>query len=158
MSFVKYCALKIPFLYPGNLSATRIVGSSQVLTVQASHHTNEDVDEMASTVSSPFEVDQQTCIGSSLMNAFNEFISEKKVKPELAVKIVRHFDRIFAEIIKANAKGTISFKAFEHSHFTYRSREETWTLSLEKVEIKLEDGEKLHAEKVQIAMTSSAPT
>ena len=89
------------------------------------------------------------------MNAFDRFISENKVDPELAVKILKHFDRIFAELIKASAQGAISFEKLEHSYFSYRSREETWTLSLEKVEIKLEDGAKLHADMIEIVVTPS---
>jgi len=110
---------------------------------------------MAPIVVKSYEVYSETSLGSSLINAFDQFISENKVDPELAVKIVKHFDRIFAEVIKANEQGAIKFEALEHSFFSYRSREETWTLSLEKIEIKLEGGAKLNADIIEIVVTPS---
>lgn len=55
----------------------------------------------------------ETChlrIGASLMDTIDDLINEGHIEPQLAMKILGHFDRIVQEVLAEKVKARMSFK------------------------------------------------
>jgi transcription initiation factor TFIIA small subunit len=51
-----------------------------------------------------------TSIGAAMTDALDQFISEGKMAPQVAIKMLQHFDRIVAEVLAEKVKSRLSFK------------------------------------------------
>ena len=49
-------------------------------------------------------------VGRTLMDTLDELISERRIEPQLAMKILSHFDRSIAEVLQEKVKSRMSFK------------------------------------------------
>jgi hypothetical protein len=51
-----------------------------------------------------------TSIGSALTDALDAFITDGRMEPQVALKVLATFDRVVAEVLAANVKARMSFK------------------------------------------------
>lgn len=49
-------------------------------------------------------------IGASLVDALDNFIAERRIEPQIAIKMLEHFDRVVAEVLNDKVKARLSFK------------------------------------------------
>lgn len=94
-----------------------------------------------STMSTPayYELYRRSTIGSALADALDTLISDGKIQPQLAMRILSNFDRIISESLKAErgmCKSKITFKGDLH---TYRFCDDVWTFIIKNVLIKMTD-------------------
>lgn len=86
-----------------------------------------------------YELYRRSSIGSALADALDTLISDEKIQPQLAMRILGNFDRIVSEILKAErgmCKAKITFKGDLH---TYRFCDDVWTFIIKNVMIKMTD-------------------
>lgn len=59
--------------------------------------------------------DGRISIGASLMDTIDDLINEGHIEPQLAMKILGHFDRIVQEVLADRVKARLTFKVcFTH--------------------------------------------
>ncbi len=51
-----------------------------------------------------------TSIGQALTDTLDDLISDNRIQPQLAIKILYHFDRIMTEVLADKVKARLSFK------------------------------------------------
>lgn len=86
-----------------------------------------------------YELYRRLTVGTTLTDALDTLISDEKIQPQLAMRILNNFDRIIAELLKqeaGNAKLKLTFKGDLH---TYRFCDDVWTFIIKNVLIKLTD-------------------
>lgn len=86
-----------------------------------------------------YELYRRSTIGTTLTDALDTLISDEKIQPQLAMRILHNFDRIVSELLKAElgiAKSKLTFKGDLH---TYRFCDDVWTFIIKNVLIKLTD-------------------
>jgi len=57
-----------------------------------------------------YELYRRSSIGSALVDALDSFIAERRLEPQIAIKMLEHFDRIMAEVLNDKVKARLSFK------------------------------------------------
>lgn len=45
-----------------------------------------------------------------MTDALDKFISDRKIEPQIAIKMLQHFDRVVAEVLNEKVKARMSFK------------------------------------------------
>ncbi|CAH2351913.1 transcription initiation factor IIA subunit 2 [[Candida] railenensis] len=86
-----------------------------------------------------YELYRRSTIGTTLADALDTLISDEKIQPQLAMRILHNFDRIVSELLKSEAgiaKSKLTFKGDLH---TYRFCDDVWTFIIKNVLIKLTD-------------------
>lgn len=74
-----------------------------------------------------------------MTDALDTLISDEKIQPQLAMRILNNFDRIISELLKNElgiSKSKLTFKGDLH---TYRFCDDVWTFIIKNVIIKLTD-------------------
>ncbi|RPA79138.1 transcription initiation factor IIA small subunit [Ascobolus immersus RN42] len=100
-----------------------------------------------------YELYRQSSIGAALTDALDTLISDHRISPQLAMKILNNFDRVIAEVLSKNVDATLTFKG---NLDTYRFCDEVWTFLLKNVKFKFQrQQEEVLAEKVKIVSCSS---
>jgi transcription initiation factor TFIIA small subunit len=49
-------------------------------------------------------------VGQAMTDALDEFIRERRIEPQIAIKMLQHFDRVVAEVLNEKVKARTSFK------------------------------------------------
>jgi transcription initiation factor TFIIA small subunit len=49
-------------------------------------------------------------IGAGMTDALDHFITEGKINPQIAIKMLAHFDKLVAEVLGEKVKARMSFK------------------------------------------------
>lgn len=86
-----------------------------------------------------YELYRRSTVGSALADALDTLISDEKIQPQLAMRVLNNFDRLIAENLKVErslCKSKISFKGNLH---TYRFCDDVWTFIIKNVSIKMTD-------------------
>lgn len=86
-----------------------------------------------------YELYRRSAIGNALADALDTLISDEKIQPQLAMRILSNFDRIISETLKVErgmCKSKITFKGDLH---TYRFCDDVWTFIIKNVLIKMTD-------------------
>jgi hypothetical protein len=52
-------------------------------------------------------------IGMALTDTLDDLISERRIEPQLAMKILANFDRSITEVLAEKVKARLSFKVFD---------------------------------------------
>jgi len=81
-----------------------------------------------------YELYRQTKIGESLVEALDELVSEDKLPPEMAMKVLEQFDKSMFETLSERVKSKATIKGSLH---TYRFCDNVWTFILEDATVKL---------------------
>ena len=86
-----------------------------------------------------YELYRRSTIGVTLMDALDTLISDEKIQPQLANRILINFDRIIAENLKNENIVGKSKLIFKGDLDTYRFCDDVWTFIIKNVIIKLND-------------------
>ena len=77
--------------------------------------------------------------GFSLFETLNDLINSDSLTPQLALKILGHFDRVVAEVLRDTVRAQMTVTA---QLDTYRLCDDVWTFQLRQVNCKLDgDGD-----------------
>ncbi|KFY34098.1 hypothetical protein V494_07060 [Pseudogymnoascus sp. VKM F-4513 (FW-928)] len=101
---------------------------------------------MAANASPFYELYRRSSVGRTLMDTLDELIGERRIEPQLAMKILSHFDRSITEVLQDKVKARMTFKGHLD---TYRFCDEVWTFLIKDVTFKM-DNTSVHADKVKI--------
>ncbi|CAK7226892.1 Transcription initiation factor IIA subunit 2 [Sporothrix curviconia] len=102
-----------------------------------------------------YELYRRSSIGYALTDTLDELISENRMDPQLAMKVLANFDRAIAENLQQQVKARLTFKG---SLDTYRFCDEVWTFLIRNVQFKMEGGSTpLMVEKVKIVSCNAKP-
>lgn len=86
-----------------------------------------------------YELYRRSTIGVTLTDALDTLISDEKIQPQLANRILINFDRIIAENLKNENIVGKSKLIFKGDLDTYRFCDDVWTFIIKNVIIKLND-------------------
>ncbi|KAF2396693.1 transcription initiation factor 2A gamma chain [Trichodelitschia bisporula] len=102
-----------------------------------------------------YELYRRSSIGSALTDALDLYITEDRIDPQIAIKMLQHFDRIVSEVLNERVKARMSFKGHLD---TYRFCDEVWTFIIKDINFKLDNNNMLHSDRIKIvAMNSKKP-
>ncbi|KAG6027057.1 Transcription initiation factor IIA small chain (TFIIA 13.5 kDa subunit) [Claviceps sp. Clav32 group G5] len=108
----------------------------------------EPIENMASGPQSFYELYRRSSIGLALTDTLDDLISDERINPQLAMKILGNFDQAITESLQKNVKSRLQFKG---SLDTYRFCDEVWTFLIKNVTFKMDNGsQSVHADKVKI--------
>lgn len=94
-----------------------------------------------------YELYRQSSIGWALAEALDELISDSYVEPQMAHKILSHFDHAMTDALQNHVRARLSLKGHLQ---TYRCCDDVWTFLVKDVILKMEDGEQVCADKIKI--------
>ncbi|KAL3427399.1 transcription initiation factor iia small chain [Phlyctema vagabunda] len=108
---------------------------------------------MATTATSYYELYRRSSIGMALTDTLDDLISERRIEPQLAMKILANFDRSITEVLSDKVKARLTFKGHLD---TYRFCDEVWTFLIKDVTFKMENSSQtVQADKVKIVSCNS---
>ncbi|KAE9371283.1 transcription initiation factor-like protein IIA gamma chain [Stipitochalara longipes BDJ] len=108
---------------------------------------------MAATGQSFYELYRRSSIGMALTDTLDDLISERRIEPQLAMKILANFDRSITEVLAEKVKARLTFKGHLD---TYRFCDEVWTFLIKDVTFKMENSSQtVQADKVKIVSCNS---
>ncbi|KAH9218111.1 transcription initiation factor IIA, gamma subunit-domain-containing protein [Leptodontidium sp. 2 PMI_412] len=89
----------------------------------------------------------------ALTDTLDDLISERRIEPQLAMKILANFDRSITEVLADKVKARLTFKGHLD---TYRFCDEVWTFLIKDVTFKMENSSQtVQADKVKIVSCNS---
>ncbi|CAH0021916.1 unnamed protein product [Clonostachys rhizophaga] len=120
---------------------------------------------MATGGQSFYELYRRSSIGLALTDTLDDLISDERINPQLAMKILSNFDQAITEALQKNVKCRLSFKVgryppgvvgstwslrgqgltmffsqLQGSLDTYRFCDEVWTFLIKNVTFKMDNG------------------
>ncbi|KAI7284801.1 hypothetical protein KC345_g2098 [Hortaea werneckii] len=116
-----------------------------------------------------YELYRGTSIGLALADTLDDLISSRRIEPQLAMRIMSHFDARIAEVLGEKVKARLTFKVgcvsknpaslgtvpcWGHLD-TYRFCDEVWTFILKDVKFKMDNAHQAEAERVKIVACQS---
>ncbi|KAK4089515.1 hypothetical protein Purlil1_6084 [Purpureocillium lilacinum] len=108
---------------------------------------------MASGAQSFYELYRRSSIGLALTDTLDDLISDERINPQLAMKILGNFDQAITETLQKSVKSRLQFKG---SLDTYRFCDEVWTFLIKNVTFKMDNGsQSVQADKVKIVSCNS---
>ncbi|KAH9908639.1 transcription initiation factor IIA gamma chain [Xylariomycetidae sp. FL2044] len=111
---------------------------------------------MAATGSQFYELYRRSSVGTALTDTLDDLITDNRIDPQLAMKILANFDRAITEVLQDKVRSRLTFKG---SLDTYRFCDEVWTFQLKNVTFKMENGgQVVSAEKVKIVSCTAKPS
>jgi len=100
-----------------------------------------------------YELYRRSSIGMALTDTLDDLISERRIEPQLAMKILANFDRSITEVLAEKVKARLTFKGHLD---TYRFCDEVWTFLIKDVTFKMENSSQtVQADKVKIVSCNS---
>lgn len=91
------------------------------------------------STTSYYELYRRLTVGATLTDALDTLISDEKIQPQLAIRILQNFDRIISEQLKQDAGIAKLRLTFKGNLDTYRFCDDVWTFIIKKVVIKMTD-------------------
>ncbi|TQS39133.1 hypothetical protein Golomagni_00344 [Golovinomyces magnicellulatus] len=89
----------------------------------------------------------------ALTDTLDDLISDRRIEPQLAMKILANFDRSITEVLAEKVKARLTFKGHLD---TYRFCDEVWTFLIKDVTFKMENSSQtVQADKVKIVSCNS---
>ncbi|QIW99178.1 hypothetical protein AMS68_004696 [Peltaster fructicola] len=107
---------------------------------------------MAAPAPTYYELYRGTSIGIALADTLDDLISSRRIEPQLAMRIMQHFDQGIASVLGDNVKARLQFKGHLD---TYRFCDEVWTFIIKNVNFKLDASQNVQAERVKIVACQS---
>ncbi|CCU74703.1 transcription initiation factor iia small chain [Blumeria hordei DH14] len=109
--------------------------------------------KMATNGQSFYELYRRSSIGMALTDTLDDLISDRRIEPQLAMKILANFDRSITEVLADKVKARLTFKGHLD---TYRFCDEVWTFLIKDVTFKMENSSQtVQADKVKIVSCNS---
>ncbi|KAI1081574.1 transcription initiation factor IIA gamma chain [Whalleya microplaca] len=110
---------------------------------------------MATTAQNFYELYRRSSLGTALTDTLDDLITEHRIDPQLAMKILANFDRAITEVLQEKVKSRLTFKG---SLDTYRFCDEVWTFQLKNIIFKMDNGgQVVSADKVKIVACTAKP-
>ncbi|KAF2188278.1 transcription initiation factor IIA gamma chain [Zopfia rhizophila CBS 207.26] len=94
-----------------------------------------------------YELYRRSSLGGSLTDTLDSLITERRIEPQLAMKILANFDKAVAEVLAEKVKARLTFKGHLD---TYRFCDEVWTFIIKDINFKLDNTNSIHADRVKI--------
>lgn len=96
-----------------------------------------------------YELYRRSSLGGSLTDTLDDLISERRIEPQLAMKILTNFDKAVADVLADKVKSRLTFKGHLD---TYRFCDDVWTFIIKDINFKLENGNPnpIQADRVKI--------
>lgn len=94
-----------------------------------------------------YELYRRSSLGGALTDTLDSLITERRIEPQLAMKILVNFDKAVAEVLADKVKARLTFKGHLD---TYRFCDEVWTFIIKDINFKLDNTNTIQAEKVKI--------
>jgi transcription initiation factor TFIIA small subunit len=86
-------------------------------------------------------------LGGALTDTLDSLITERRIEPQLAMKILINFDKAVADGLSDKVKSRLSFKGHLD---TYRFCDDVWTFIIKDINFKLDNSNTVHADRVKI--------
>ncbi|KAI0132688.1 transcription initiation factor IIA [Xylariales sp. AK1849] len=110
---------------------------------------------MAANPQNFYELYRRSSVGNALTDTLDDLITEHRIDPQLAMKILANFDRAITEVLQDKVRSRLTFKG---SLDTYRFCDEVWTFQLKNVTFKLDNGgQVVSTDKVKIVSCTAKP-
>jgi len=110
---------------------------------------------MATGAQNFYELYRRSSVGTALTDTLDDLITENRIDPQLAMKILANFDRAITEVLQEKVRSRLTFKG---SLDTYRFCDEVWTFQLKNITFKMENGSQVvSADKVKIVSCTAKP-
>ncbi|EEB07093.2 transcription factor TFIIA complex small subunit [Schizosaccharomyces japonicus yFS275] len=93
-----------------------------------------------------YELYRRSSIGISLTDALDDLISQGKISPQLAMKVLFNFDKSMTEALSEKVKARLTFKGHLD---TYRFCDEVWTFIIKNPSFRF-DNETVASNKIRI--------
>ncbi|TLD31253.1 hypothetical protein PspLS_02805 [Pyricularia sp. CBS 133598] len=95
-----------------------------------------------------YELYRRTSLGICLTDALDDLITNDRINPQLAMRILANFDRVVAETLQEKVKARLQFKGALDN---YRFCDDVWTFVIKNINFKLDGGNQtIQADKVKI--------
>ncbi|OCL12601.1 transcription initiation factor IIA, gamma subunit [Glonium stellatum] len=94
-----------------------------------------------------YELYRRSSLGGSLTDTLDDLISERRIEPQLAMKILTNFDKAVADVLAEKVKARLTFKGHLD---TYRFCDDVWTFIIKDINFKLDNTNPIHADRVKI--------
>ncbi|CAI6279271.1 unnamed protein product [Periconia digitata] len=101
----------------------------------------------AATDSKYYELYRRSSVGGALTDTLDALITERRIEPQLAMKILANFDKAVADVLAEKVKSRLTFKGHLD---TYRFCDDVWTFIIKDINFKLETTGQVHADRVKI--------
>ncbi|EDU42028.1 TOA2 Transcription initiation factor IIA gamma subunit [Pyrenophora tritici-repentis] len=102
---------------------------------------------MATDNTKYYELYRRSSLGGSLTDTLDNLITERRIEPQLAMKILLNFDRAVADVLSEKVKSRLTFKGHLD---TYRFCDDVWTFIIKDINFKLDNTHTIHADRVKI--------
>lgn len=83
-----------------------------------------------------YELYRRSTLGMTLTEALDELIQSQQLSPQLAIKVLMHFDSCMAEALSQRLRTRATLKGHMN---TYRFCDDVWTFDLDAATIRLDD-------------------
>ncbi|KAL7752316.1 Transcription initiation factor IIA subunit 2 [Sorochytrium milnesiophthora] len=101
-----------------------------------------------------YQLYRQCTLGTCLSDALDELIQTAQIQPQLALRVMEHYDKAISDALANRVQAKCSFKAHLH---TYRFCDEVWTFVIKDAMFRFEN-ESVNADKIKIvACNARAP-
>ncbi|KAL6942989.1 hypothetical protein ACO0RG_001962 [Hanseniaspora osmophila] len=87
------------------------------------------------STSTHYELYRRSTVGSALVDALDNLISEGRIEAGLAMRCLEVFDKVVSETLKDKTASKMTIKGHLH---TYRFCDDVWTFIIKNCELKLE--------------------
>ncbi|KAF2829463.1 transcription initiation factor IIA, gamma subunit [Ophiobolus disseminans] len=94
-----------------------------------------------------YELYRRSSLGGALTDTLDSLITERRIEPQLAMKILINFDKAVADGLSEKVKQRLSFKGHLD---TYRFCDDVWTFIIKDINFKLDNSNQVHADRVKI--------
>ncbi|KAI8942445.1 Transcription initiation factor IIA small chain (TFIIA 13.5 kDa subunit) [Plenodomus lindquistii] len=94
-----------------------------------------------------YELYRRSSLGGALTDTLDQLITERRIEPQLAMKILLNFDKAVADTLSDKVKSRLTFKGHLD---TYRFCDDVWTFIIKDINFKLDNTNQVHADRVKI--------
>ena len=99
-----------------------------------------------------YELYRRSSLGGALTDTLDSLITERRIEPQLAMKILLNFDKAVADSLTEKVKSRLTFKGHLD---TYRFCDDVWTFIIKDINFKLDNSNQVHADRVKIVSCNS---
>ena len=100
------------------------------------------------------ELYRRSSVGTALADTLDELVSQHRIEPQLAFKMMITFNKVAAEVLKEKNKARMKLKGHLED---YRFCEDVWTLWVKRVNLKVDNksNDSISADKLKIVAFKS---
>ncbi|KAH7102281.1 transcription initiation factor IIA, gamma subunit [Auriculariales sp. MPI-PUGE-AT-0066] len=100
-----------------------------------------------------YEFYRGSTTGTALTDALDELISQGKIPPQLALKVLLQYDRTLGDTLNKSVKSKTTLKGHLH---TYRHLDDVWTFVVTDANFKMEGNDVVNVSRVKIVACKGA--